>query len=198
VTRDEAYAVLTRLEANNWADLYRSRWDSAFAAMVVPELVGCFEVDEVGILLRSLSALHRIGQAAHSAGDFIIPLLGHVDGRVQQVAVHTLSSVCYRDPQKAVPPLVRAAQNPLLLKDAMFALIYLGHGANSAKHVFIGAFAHRQGRIRRLAIRGLKQIGAEGEDVMAVLYQAVNDKNSKVKEYATRLLQERLDVNLQE
>lgn len=187
MTGDEANEVLSRVESNLFADLYKSRWSAGYASFIVPDLIKCLEVDDKSILLRALSALDRIGPEAKAAGPIVCPLLEHRDTHVRINAIHALTSVYYRNGRRALAPLVRATKDPDLLKDAMFGLISLGHAAKSTKEVFITAYSHKDGRIRRLGLRGLSEIGAEGPDVIEVVTRAAHDKNSQVKAAALKL-----------
>lgn len=189
MTPNEANVVLMRYEADLYADLYKSRWDAAYASKVVPNLIECLDTDEKSILLRTLSALDRIGPEASAAGPLVSPLLEHRDASVRQAAVCALTGVWFREGHRAVAPLTRLANDPSMLKHAMFGLIRLGEAAKPAKNVFVAAFDHRDGRIRRLALRGLSEIGADGPDVIALLKRALNDKNSQVQSAATKFIE---------
>jgi HEAT repeat protein len=188
MTATEADSILTQYESNHFADLYKSRWDAEYASTVVPNLIKCLEVDDKAILMRTLSALHRIGPEAHSAGLFVCPFLEHPDILVRRTSIYALTGVWYRKGHKAVAPLVRVANDPGMLKDVMFGLLAIGVAAKPAKKIFVAAFDSRDGKIRRLALRGLGEIGAEGKDVMEVLERAKDDKNSEVRSKAVKLI----------
>jgi hypothetical protein len=189
MTKDEADHVLSKLEANNWADLFRSRWDHSHAEKIVPMLLSCLEVEDVSILHRALSALHRIGPEAHNAIDRVIRLMEHQDKLICEVAIYTLASISFRCPERAIGPLTQMAAHDEFLKPALFSLIALGRGAASAAEVFISAFNSRDARIRRLALRGLTETGADATSVQKVLSRALNDRNGQVRSAAERLAQ---------
>lgn len=188
MTPNEADVILSGYESNLFADLYKSRWDAEYASRVVPNLIKCLDVDDKAILLRTLSAFNRIGPEACEAGPFVSRLLEHRDLMVREAAIYALTGVWFREGRRAVAPLVRMALDPTMLKPVMFGLISLGKAAKPAKEIFVAAFNHRDGRIRRLALRGLRDIGAEGSDVNAVLERAVTDKNSQVKAAAAKMI----------
>lgn len=188
MTATEADCILAQHESNLFADLYKSRWDSEYASTVVPNLINCLEVDNKAILIRTLSALHRIGPEAHRAGAFVCPFLEHPDLLVRRTAIYALRGVWHREGHKAVAPLLRVANDPGMLKDVMFNLIELGVAAKPAKEIFITAFNSRDGKIRHLALRGLEAIEAEGDDILETLDRAKEDKNSLVRSVAEKLI----------
>lgn len=194
MTPEEAERVLVRYESNLNADLYKSRWDAEYASKVVPNLIKCLKVDDKLVLLRALIALDLIGPEAREAGMHVLPLLRHNDAHVQINAIYALTAVFYREGQRALDALVEAAKDPALLKDAMYGLIRLGEAAKPTKEVFITASGHKDGRIRRLALRGLREIGAEGPDVNDTALRAAHDKSLQVRTAAAKLS---LKLNIQ-
>ena len=142
MTTTEAESILARYESNLFADLYKSRWDAEYASTVVPNLIKCLEVDDKAILMRTLSALHRIGPESDSAGLFVCPFLEHPDVLVRRNAIYALTAVWHREGHRAVAPLVRVANDTGMLKDVMFNLIALGVAAKPAKKIFIAASRH--------------------------------------------------------
>jgi hypothetical protein len=187
MTRRGAEEALTAFEANQSEALLRSRWDSDYAASVVPVLVSCLGLDDTEILQRALSALVRIGPAAESAGDAVIGLMFHRDPLICEVATHTLGFVCLHCPERAIKPLTQVASDPKLQKAALFSLIAVGRGAASATKVFVDSFESRDACIRRLAVRGLAQSGASRDACGPVLARALKDRNGRVRDAARRL-----------
>lgn len=187
VTTDEANQVLARLEADNFAELYRSRWDAAHAAKVVAMLLPCLRLEDNLVLHRALFALARIGPEAHAAITAVTRLVFHTDKIVAEVAIHALGGIGLRSPNKVLRPLMQAAAVPELQKAALFSLLRFGEAASSAAAVFVTAFENGDARIRRLAIRGLSEIGAGLEIVQQVLPHALKDKNGQVRLAAQRL-----------
>lgn len=187
MTKNEADHVLAKLEADKFSELYRSRWDRTHAATVVPLLLSCLEVEDVSVLRRSLSALHRIGPEAQDAIDVVIRLMSHQDRLISENAILTLSTISLRCPERAIGPLTQMASRAGFQKPALFSLIGLGTGAVSATEVFISAFESSDARIRRLALRGLTEIGADATSVQAILSRALIDHNGQVRAAAERL-----------
>jgi hypothetical protein len=178
--------ILNALEANYRARLYQARWDEAAAAEIVPQLVGLLGSPSPDIVLRSLRALVTIGPAARGALDAALPYLGSSDLAVAEVAAHAIGCISLRDPGAAVGALV-AAFRPGLEKPVMHALLGLGSAAGAAAPVFAQAFRHKRAGVRRLALRGLKEIQAPASIVDAILAQARVDRSREVREYARKL-----------
>jgi hypothetical protein len=187
MTAAKADETLTNLEANQYEALYRSRWDSEHAAIVVPLLVSCLGVNDTKLLHRALLALFRIGPAAHSAADAVIRLMFHPNSLICEVATHTLGGICIQCPEREIQPLAQVASDPKLQKAALFSLIGLGRGAVPASAVFVTSFESKNARIRRLAVRGLAQCGASHTDCGPVLSRALKDSNGQVRAAAERL-----------
>jgi HEAT repeat protein len=188
VTTDEANQVLARLESDNFAELYRGRWDAAHAAKVVAMLLPCLELDDNLVLHRALFALARFGpKADETAIAAVTRLVFHTDRIVAEVAIHALGGMSLHSPNKVLKPLMQAASVPELQKTALFSLLCFGQAASSAAAVFVTAFESRDARIRRLAIRGLSEIGAGLEIVQQVLPRALKDQNGQVRLAAQRL-----------
>ena len=188
ITRDEAAQILREVEANLCADLYKSRFDEAHAAIIVPRLIACLGLQDTDILRRALSGLHTIGPLAAASIDFVTKLMFHCDTIVAQNATLTLAAVAWRCPERATKPLVHAASIPELQKPALFSLISFGKAAIFATEVFTTAFESRDARMRRLALRGLKEIGAAPNAMQPLLERAQNDSNKQVRAAAERFI----------
>jgi hypothetical protein len=178
--------TLDALEANHRARLYKARWNDAAAAEIVPQIVGLLGSPSRDIVLRALRALVTIGPAARGALEAVRPHLESTDPAVAETAVWAFGRVALWDPVAAVGPLV-AAFRPGLEKPVMHSLLGLGPAAGSAATVFAQAFEHKLAGVRRLALRGLKEIQASPQIVEAVLAQARADRSSAVREYARKL-----------
>lgn len=187
MTTLEAQEALDQLEANQFEALYRCRWDTEYAAEVVPVLVSCLRVGDTKVLHRALLALFRIGPAAHSAAEAVTSLMFHPDTLICEVATHTLGGICCHCPERAIKPLTQVALDPRLQKAALFSLIGLRRGAAPAAEVFVASFESRDARIRRLAVRGLAQSGAKRSVAGPVLARALKDRNGQVRAAAERL-----------
>jgi HEAT repeat protein len=192
----DAARILDVLEANYRDALYRARWDEAAAAEVVPQLVALLDSDDRSILLRTLAAIATIGPLSHDAAPRITRLLrSSSEPWVLSAAAHALGRVSLRKPDPAVKPLIEVADVPGVEKDAMFALIGLGQAAQSAAPVFVRAFQNPCARVRRLALRGLYEIGSTSAVAEAVFRRAGQDKSKAVRDYAAKLLARRGSAN---
>jgi hypothetical protein len=178
--------ILDSLEANYRARLYQARWDGAAADEVTPLLVGLLANPSRDIVLRALRALMTIGPAARGALAAALPHLRSNDLAMAQAAAYAVGCIALRDPEAAVGPLV-AAFRPGLEKPVMHALLGFGSAARSAASVFAQAFLHKMAGVRRLALRGLKEIQAPASIMETILAHARTDRSSEVREYARKL-----------
>jgi hypothetical protein len=177
--------VLDALEANYRAQLYQARWDGAAAVEIVPQLVGLLGSPSQDIVLRALRALVTIGPAARGALDAALRHLSSSDPAVAEAAAQAVGCISLRDPGAAVGPLV-AAFRPGLEKPVMHALLGFGPAAGPAAPVFAQAFRHKAAGVRRLALRGLREIQAPASIMKAILAQARADRSREVREYARK------------
>lgn len=166
--------------------LYKARWDEVAAGEVVPQIVGLLGSPNKNIVQRALRALITIGPLARGALAAALPHLGSDDPHVVDTAAHAIGSIAWRDSDEAIGPLV-AAFGPGHEKAVMFALLGFGPTASSAAPVFAQAFQHKSARIRRLALRGLKEIQAPALIIQEVLAQAQTDRSQEVRKYAQKL-----------
>ena len=113
----------------------------------------------------------------------------HADMLISEVATHTLGCIAYRCPEQAIEPLRQVAQDPNLQKAALFSLIGLRRGSAPAAGVFVSSFRSRDARIRRLAVRGLKESGVGGNIARSVMTRALKDPNGQVRAAAAKLKQ---------
>jgi hypothetical protein len=185
----EAIEALNSFEANLFEDLHRCRWDADHATAVVPVLASCLEVEDTKILHRALLALVRIGAPAAPAIDAVVNLMFHADMLISEVATHTLGCIAYRCPERAIKPLTQVARDPKLQKAALFSLIGLRGGSAPVAGVFVSSFQSRDARIRRLAVRGLKESGVGWNIAGPVLTRALKDRNGQVRAAAAKLKQ---------
>ena len=177
---------LDAVEADNCAILCKARWDETAAANIVPHLVAILDSDNRNTLLRTLRAFVTIGPLACNGATKIAYLLRSPEISVFEAAAIALARISLSNPEAAVRPLVQAAD--LLGRDkyVMLALIELGVAAKSSSPVFERNFADRSAAIRRLALRGLFEIGAK-ETLLTLLPQAATDKSKEIREYASKL-----------
>jgi hypothetical protein len=182
---------MDQLEAGTRAALYKSRWDAAHAQTVVPRIVACLQLADTTVLRRALSALIYIGPEGHLAIDSVIPFVFHTDDIVADNAIYALGCISLRCPERAIGPLVQAASKPSTQKPALFALIGFGRGAVSAAPCFVAAYESGDARIRRLALRGLKEIHADASITDPIVSRALKDPNGEVRTAAEKLLASR-------
>lgn len=178
---------LARCEANTRAILYKARWDELVAAEIVPPLIKALHNDDHEIQRRALAAFVTIGPLAWKAAPHIIPLLRAADSMIYETAALALQCVSYRKPEPAIQPLIAMAAMSGREKFAMHALIGLGSGAKAAVPVFIRAFDDSTVYMRRLALRGLKELGAQGKAVDELLDRASRDRSKEIREYAKKV-----------
>lgn len=191
---DAADEFLDSLEADDRARLYRARWDEVAAGEVVPRLAGLLAGLVGGrsrdVTARCLGALVVIGPAARGALDAALPHLASGDQELAGLAAHAVGRVALGDPAAAVGPLADAFR-PGIEEPVMLALLGLGPAAQAAAPVFARAFGHGSARVRRLALRGLKEIEAPAPVVEAVLARARADRSGAIREYARKLFPRR-------
>lgn len=184
----EAIVLLDRFESHLYQDLYLSRWSKEHATEVVPELRRCFHCEHSEILRRTLSALGRIGPEAQEAEAEVVALIDHDMPIVREAAVWTLGRICLRRPERAVPRLIEAARDDTLLKPSLFALIGFGPDAIAAIPLLLRTFESTDGRLRLLALRGIKEVHAEFDRVESVLRRGLVDRSKDVRRSTEKLI----------
>jgi hypothetical protein len=180
--------ILASVEAKNRELLYKARWDAKTAAKIVPSLIELLNVGDEPTLYRTLSALMCIGPEAETAAPAIAPLLHSANVHVCDNAALTLARVSLRNPKLAVAPLMTMACNRDRLKYAMFGLIELGPAAKQAASIFAQAYGDKDARIRRLALRGLKECDADAAIAVPILNKAKTDRSKEIRIYAGKIL----------
>lgn len=189
----DATATLDALESNMSRSLYDCRYDRERRAATIPILLELLGVDDVAIKQRAMRAIARIGRCNElGALGELVPLicmgLRHDDELTRRTAVGVLFAVGSDNPEVAVPALVEACDEGRLLDAALLALIEIGAAARAATSCFHRFATHRQGKIRRLVMRGLGAIGADDADSRAILQTGLVDRNKRVREMAHRVL----------
>jgi HEAT repeat protein len=177
-------AFLEKCEGNTRAILYKARWDETTVAEIVPRLINVIRSNDAELQRRALAAFVTIGAPAWQAAPHIIPLLQSENTLVFQTAAHALYRVSRNKPELAIQPLIAMAEIAGREKFAMQALIELGTSAKSAIPIFIRAFDDSTVYMRRLALRGLKEIGAKGQELNEILQRAATDRSKEIREYA--------------
>lgn len=179
---------LKRVERNQRALLYKARWDKQTAMEIVPPLIQLLKSDDPHIVLRTLAAFICIGPEAHAAATELSPLLDSSDERICNDAAVALALVSLRKPQLAVRPLMELSKKDGRLKHALIGLVALGPGAKRAGPVYAQAYQDDDARIRRLALRGLKESDVDAKTAVPVLRKALSDRSKEIRTYAKKIL----------
>ncbi|XZE36067.1 HEAT repeat domain-containing protein [Pirellulaceae bacterium SH501] len=98
-------AILDRLNADNWAVLYRCRWSKLEAEQVVPQLETLLDSEDRKIRDDALRALFHIGTPAVSAASRVASLIESQEPITRQLAVLTLGQIAFKVPDLCVEPL---------------------------------------------------------------------------------------------
>ncbi|MBC8354158.1 MAG: HEAT repeat domain-containing protein [Planctomycetes bacterium] len=189
----EAIATLDALEANMSRALYRCRFDAEHRDATLPVLAALLAEDDTAIRQRAMRAVATIGHCDTTrALAALVPLLCanllHADELTRGTAVGALFAVGQDNPEAAVPALIDACDAESLLDRSLLALIEMGEAARSAVPCFRRFATHRNGKIRRLVMRGLGAIGADDEDSRTVLNAGLRDPNKRVRDMAQKAL----------
>ena len=186
--------TLDDLEADNWASLYRCRHDAQHRRLVMDSLVELLVNPDSSILHRAMYAAARIGGAHDQTNALakLVPIvathLSSADGLIRRVAIGTLHSIGSNNTDCAVPALIAACDDELLLDAALLALVNISNGSPEALDCFHRFSTHTRGKIRRITLRGLGACNATDPDSIRILTFATNDKNRSVREMAAKTL----------
>jgi HEAT repeat protein len=178
--------ILDRVNADNFAVLYRCRWRPEVAEEIAPQLAELLTHFDSRIVAESLRALHRIGPAAFSSKSAVHLSLSHSDLIVRKLAVSALAAICLERPNDAIPGIVIAADDSELLETCLMALINFGSAAASAAPLFCRCYKNRNSKIRRLAVRALRACGATDDESVEVMLTALHDSSNDVRRAAAR------------
>ena len=189
------HAILDRVNADNWAELYRCRWSTPDAERVVPELVQLLRSDDPQIVDEALRALFRIGTAAILAAVPVGKLTQSQSPITKQLAVLTLGQIAHTVPALCVEPLASVLTDPLCCRDAMRVLAFIGHKAEAALNRVLPLFKDTDAKVRKAALVTAASIKADHPDVMEILRLASKDRSNIVREAAVKCLRERGHVN---
>jgi hypothetical protein len=187
--------ILDRVNADNWAGLYRCRWSVPDAERIVPQLAHLLESDDSQIIDEALRALFRIGTAAVSA---TVPVARLTQSQVpitKQLAVLTLGQIAHTVPALCVAPLASVLTDPMCCRDAMRVLAFIGPEAETALDRVLPLFKDTDAKIRKAAVVAAASINADHPDVIEILRLAANDRSKIVREAAGKFLRNRQCVN---
>ena len=183
-------AILKRVNADNWAALYRCRWSASDAQELVPQLQKLLESDDPLIINEALRALFRIGTPAVSAAPEVAFLTRSQDPLTKQLAVLTLGQIAHSVPSLCVESLAAALADPLCCRDAMRSLAFIGPKAIGAIDRVLNRFSDPDSKIRKGALVTATAIDAEHPAVAELINDALSDRSKIVRDAAAKLKNE--------
>lgn len=181
-------AILDRVNADNWAILYRCRWSKPDAEREVPQLADLLESGDPQIANEALRALFRIGTPAELAAPGVVKLIGSQDPITKQLAVLTLGQIAHKVPALCVEPLATVLTDTLCCRDAMRALAFMGPEAIGALDRVLHLFRNPDAKIRKGVVVTAAAIDATHPNVVELLRNASADRSKIVREAAVRCL----------
>ncbi len=182
-------AILDRVNADNWAVLYRCRWSKPDAEHVVPDLAQLLESESPQITQEALRALFRIGTPAVSAAPHVARLTRSLDHMTKHLAVLTLGQIAHTNPGLCVEPLASALNDPICCRDALRALAFIGLEANRALDRVKPLISDPDTKVRKAAVVTAAAINVSDPDVIKLLRRASADRSKVVREAAGKFLQ---------
>lgn len=181
-------AFLNRVNADNWAALYRCRWSPPDAEAVVPQLQKLLNSDDSLIVNEALRALFRIGTPAVSAAREVAVLTCSRNSTTKQLAVLTLGQIAHKAPTLCVEPLSSALPDRLCCRDAMRALAFIGPNAIDALDRVLQRFSDPDAKTRKAVVVTATAIDARNPAVVELLRKASSDKSKIVREAAAKCM----------
>jgi HEAT repeat protein len=182
----EEQAVLHRLNADNWAALYRCRWSAPDADRVVPQLAHLLESDDFQIIDEALRALFRIGTAAVSAAGPVAKLTQSVFPITRRLAVLTLGQISHNCPAQCVEPLASVLTDPMCCRDSLRVLAFIGPKAETALDRVLLLFKNTDAKVRKAVVMAAASINAYHPGVVKILRLASEDRSKIVREAADK------------
>jgi hypothetical protein len=185
-------AVLAELRAHNRDLLYRARRSPPDAERVVALTVPLLDSSAEATVVGALNCLFTAGPAVAAAIPAVRRQLEHASSLVREASIATLSQIAQSSPNAAVQDLLRIAERPEHLRAAVWWLIHLRRGAAAAAPLLcrVGA-SGSDAKLRALALRGLRDIGASDEIAVSTWKQALADRSATVRAQASKLLREK-------
>jgi len=188
VTNEQA--ILDRVNADNWAVLYRCRWSKPDAEQVVPELAKLLESEDRQVTNEALRALFRIGPPAASAAPEVAKLTQSQDPMTKRLAVLTLGQIAHEFPAICVEPLALALSDPTCSRDALRSLAFIGPEAIGALEYVKPLFLNADAEIRKAAVVAAAAIDGEQPEILEWIRKATADRSKIVREAASKCLRE--------
>ena len=188
-------AILDRVNAENWAELYRCRWSAPDAERIVPQLVPLLRSDDPLIIDETLRALFRIGTPAISAGESVARLTQSSSPITKQLAVLTLGQIAHPVPELCVEPLASVLTDPLCCRNALRVLAFVGSKAEAALDRVLLLFRDTNAKVRKAVVVTATSIKSDHPEVMEILHLASKDRSKIVREAAVKFLKSRDYLN---
>lgn len=183
----EERVILDRINANNWAELYRCRWSAPDADRVVPQLIRMLEGDDIQFVDEALRALFRIGTAGVSAAGPVAKLTQSVFPITKELAVLTLGQIGQTVPALCIEPVASVLTDPKCCHGALRILAFMGRKADVALDRVLPLFQHGDAKIRKAVVVAAASINASHPGTLRILRLASQDRSKIVREAARRL-----------
>lgn len=188
-------AILDRVNAEHWAELYRCRWSTPDAERVVPQLMQLLGSDDSRIVDEALRALFRIGTAAISAAEPVARLVQSNSPITKRLAVLALGQIAHAAPALCVEPIASVLTDPLCCRDALRLLAFIGPKAGTALDRVLPLFKDKDAKVRKAAVVTAASINRDHPAVMELLQLASKDRSKIVREAAVKCLRNPEPVN---
>lgn len=179
-------AILDRLNADNWAVLYRCRWSKPDAEKVVPQLEQLLDSKDRLVVDEALRGLFRIGTPAVSAAARVVSLIQSREQITRQLAVQTLGQIAHKEPDICVEPLASVLSDPLCCQDAMRSLAFIGRNALAAIERVHQRFGDRDAKIRKAALSTAIAIDSTHPGTIELIAMATTDRSKVVRDAAAK------------
>ncbi len=181
-------AILDRVNADNWAVLYRCRWSRLDAEREVPQITDLLESSDFLIVNEALRALFRIGTPAASAAPVVAKLTRSKHPITKQLAVLTLGQIAHEIPTVCVETLALVLDDPLCCRNALRSLAFIGPDAIGALKYVLPLFTNSDANIRKAAVEAAAAIDAEKPEIAEMIRKATTDRSKIVREAASKCL----------
>jgi HEAT repeat protein len=185
---DAELAILNRVNADNWAELYRCRWSTADAERVVAELAELLASQSPEIIQETLRALYRIGSPAISLAPQVAGLTRSSDPMTKRLAVLTLGAIAHTMPSLCVEPLASTLHDQKCCRDALRILASIGPPAQESLDRVKPLFFAAEAKVRKAAVETASAINVSDPDVVRLLHQATADRSKEVRDAASKRL----------
>jgi hypothetical protein len=182
-------AILDRLNADNWAVLYRCRWSKPESEQVVPQLEKLLDSEDRRIVDEALRGLFRIGTPAVSAAARVMSLIPSREPITRRLAVQTLGAIAHKVPDICVEPLASVLSDPLCCQDAMQSLAFIGRNALAAIERVHQCFDDKDAKIRKAVLLTATAIDSMHPGTIELIDKAATDRSKVVRDAAAKCAQ---------